>query len=56
MLIADHKLLDQPAKSRMNAIVKAAAVLAVSTDIADAELASRLMKKKIWNQYLTATI
>ena len=51
-------MLDQAAKSRMDlkAIVEAAAVLAVSTDIADAELASRLMKKKIWNQYLTATI
>ena len=35
----------------MNAIVEAAAVLAVSTDIADAELASRLMKKLVRNQY-----
>ena len=51
MFIADHELLDQPAKSRMNAIVEAAAVLAVSTDIADAELASRLMKKLVRNQY-----
>lgn len=40
----------------MNAIVEAAAVLAVSTDITDAELASRLMKKLVWNQYLTAIV
>ena len=40
----------------MNAIVEAAAVLAVSTDITDAELASRLMKKLVWNQYLTANV
>ena len=35
----------------LKAIVVAAAVLAVSTDIADAELASRLMKKLVRNQY-----